>query len=63
MKEKQNIVSLNIYDKGYYDISYNLTSYEMNCLKCVQAVSLSYYATLFIIPARVAKKRENIARF
>ena len=47
----------------YYDISNNLTSYEMNCLKCVQSVSLSYYATLFIIPARVAKKGENIARF
>ena len=43
---------------------YNIVkSYEINRLKCVRSVSLSYYATLFIIPARVAKKGENIARF
>ena len=45
------------------DMSNNVKSYEINYLKCVRSVSLNYYATLFIIPARVAKKRENIARF
>ena len=44
-------------------MSNNVKSYEINYLKCVRYVSLNYYATLFIIPARVAKKRENIARF
>ena len=52
-----------LYPLTYYDMSNNVKSYEINYLKCVRYVSLNYYATLFIIPARVAKKRENIAKF